>query len=130
MEQNFPAAAIIIRDKKVLLLHRIDGLKVWEFPGGKIEFGEHPEEAALREANEETGLEVKSSGLFSIISQVTPQNKHQIWFFYRCEIVSGEPKVNDEDHDKIGWFTMDEIKSMPDLALSVKGVLSELKIFL
>jgi 8-oxo-dGTP diphosphatase len=127
MEQNFPAAAIIVKDKKILLLHRVDGHKVWEFPGGKIEFGEHPEDAAMREAKEETGLVVKSQGIFSIVSQVTPQNKHQIWFFYRCEITSGEPRAADEDHDNFGWFTMDEIINMPDLALSVKGVLSELK---
>lgn len=126
-EQSFTSYALIVSNKKVLLLHRSVGFRVWEFPGGGIEFGESPEEAAVREAKEETGLTVKSIGLWMVNSQVTPQKHHHIWFLYRCKIMNGNPSVSDEDHDEIGWFTFEEMKNLPDLALSVKAILPQLK---
>jgi len=125
--QSFPSAACIIKNKKILLLHRIVGFKVWEFPGGKIEFGESPEEAAIRETKEETGLTVKSLGLMSINSHVTPQNHHHICFCYKCKILRGKIKVSDDDHDRCKWLTFDEMKKLPDMALSLKAFLPQLK---
>ncbi|OGL95167.1 hypothetical protein A2348_02490 [Candidatus Uhrbacteria bacterium RIFOXYB12_FULL_58_10] len=56
------AVAMVIRDGNLLLLERRDANPMWdhkwEFPGGKIEEGEHPENAMRREVIEETGLEV------------------------------------------------------------------------
>ena len=53
------ALAIVLRDERILLARRPHGSHLaglWEFPGGKIEPGEEPAEAALRELREETGL--------------------------------------------------------------------------
>ncbi|MBU2862506.1 NUDIX hydrolase [Reinekea forsetii] len=52
------AMAVVVRDSKVLLQHRYRHSVgfVYEFPGGSIDGDEHPEEAALRELEEETGL--------------------------------------------------------------------------
>lgn len=129
-EQCFVSAALLVKNDKILLLHRSVGFRVWEFPGGGIEFGESPEKAAEREANEETGLTVKSAGLLGVFSHVTPQKKHHIWFLYRCKILGDEERVADDDHDKKGWFTLKEMESLPDLALSVKDMLPKLKGFL
>jgi len=126
-DQYFPSAACVIKNKKILLLHRIVGFKVWEFPGGKIEFGESPEEAAIRETKEETGLTVKSLGLMAINSHITPQNHHHIWFCYKCKMLRGKIKVSDEDHDRYKWFTFDEMKKLPDMASSLKAFLPQLK---
>lgn len=125
-KQCFGAAACIIKNKKVLLLHRVSNFDVWEFPGGGIEFGESPEDAAVRETKEETGLKVKSKGFLTINSHVTPQKHHHIWLHYRCIIINGEVKVNKE-HTEYGWFSIKEIKKLPNLALSVKHVLPELQ---
>ena len=129
INQSFTSAMCIVKNKKILLLHRTVGFKVWEFPGGGIEFGESPEEAAVRETKEETGLTVKSLGLLEVNSHVTPQNHHHIWFFYRCKILRGRLKARDKDHDKYGWFNLEEMKGLPDLALSIRVILPHLKRF-
>jgi len=125
--QSFEVAACIIKNKKVLLIHRITGFDVWEFPGGKIELGENPKETAVREIKEETGLKVKNEGLITIDSHVTPQKRHHVWFHYKCKVLSGSIKIGDKDHTEYRWFTLCEVKKLPNLALSVKHILPELK---
>lgn len=125
--QSFVAAGCVIKNNKVLLLHRTTSFDVWEFPGGGIEFGEHPEDAAVREVKEETGLKVRSEGLIKIDSHVTPQNKHHILFHYKCKPLGGKIKIGDVDHSEYGWFSFKELKDLPNLALSVKHILPELK---
>jgi 8-oxo-dGTP diphosphatase len=126
-QQGFPSAACIIKNNKILLLHRTTGFDVWEFPGGKIEFGESPEEAAIRESKEETGLTVKSLGLITISSEVTPQKHHHVWFYYKCKILKGKLKIGDKKHSEYKWFTFKEMKKLPNLALSVRHVLPDLQ---
>lgn len=50
------AAAIIVRDNKVLAARREHGMEGWELPGGKLEPGESAEDACRREISEELGL--------------------------------------------------------------------------
>lgn len=60
------ACALIDTDMRVLLAQRPDGKSLaglWEFPGGKLEQGERPEEALIRELNEELGIIVKTDCL-------------------------------------------------------------------
>jgi 8-oxo-dGTP diphosphatase len=57
------ALAVITHDGLVLLGRRADGIPPWVFPGGKIEPGESPEDAAVRETLEETGLRVRVTGV-------------------------------------------------------------------
>ena len=60
------AAALVDSDDRVLIAQRPAGKTLaglWEFPGGKLEAGERPEEALIRELNEELGVVVKSACL-------------------------------------------------------------------
>jgi 8-oxo-dGTP diphosphatase len=57
------AVAIVTCDRGILVGQRRDGNPPWTFPGGKIEPGESPEGAAVREALEETGLRVRATGV-------------------------------------------------------------------
>ncbi|EAX47152.1 NUDIX hydrolase [Thermosinus carboxydivorans Nor1] len=60
-------AAIIINDGKVLIAQRAENQKLagkWEFPGGKIESGETPEECLIREINEELGINIEVNDFF------------------------------------------------------------------
>ena len=63
------AAAIIIKNNQVLMVKRkIRPYKdTWMFPAGFIDYGEHPQEAVVREVKEETGLKVKKVNLLEVI---------------------------------------------------------------
>lgn len=61
MVEHHSAGAVVIIDRHVLLLRRIDRNE-WVFPKGHLERGERPEDAAVREVREETGLEIALLG--------------------------------------------------------------------
>ncbi|MDU6924847.1 8-oxo-dGTP diphosphatase MutT [Franconibacter helveticus 513] len=62
----------------------------WEFPGGKVEAGESPEQALVRELAEETGINVTSATLFESLEYQFPDRHITLWFFL-VESWEGEP---------------------------------------
>ena len=107
-------AAIIQRKGKVLIAQRLPDSRFepnkWEFPGGKVDFGEHPEESLKRELEEELGIIVDVGPLYSLASHVYDQNglkRHVVVLFYRCELVSGEPRII--DCQDIEWINRQEL---------------------
>ncbi|SED09824.1 NUDIX domain-containing protein [Paenibacillus sp. GP183] len=99
-------ASVIIFDEegKVLMLHRADNHS-WCFPGGAVELGEKVEEAAMREAYEETGLkvEVEDLELFGVFSgpdlhYIYPHGDevYNVDIVYITNKFSGKVKINNE----------------------------------
>jgi 8-oxo-dGTP diphosphatase len=66
------------------------GAGLWEFPGGKVEFGEHPEACLVREIREELNLEVAIDRFFDIASHVYSGGPHVILLCYICRVIGGE----------------------------------------
>lgn len=63
-------AAVVIRDGKVLITRRPEGKRhpgLWEFPGGKVDPGESPEEALCREIREELDAAIQVDGIFEVV---------------------------------------------------------------
>jgi 8-oxo-dGTP diphosphatase len=86
------AAAVVIEQGKVLLTRRHEGSHLaglWEFPGGKLEDGESPEEALVRECREECGIEVSVGEVLDVTHHRYPE-KDVLLLFYRCELRAGE----------------------------------------
>lgn len=93
---------IIWKDGKVFIARRKPEKSMggyWEFPGGKIEEGEDPEKALIRELKEELGMEVTVKGYFAV-------NKHQYEKFiidllaYECDFVTATYQLTDHDEWK------------------------------
>lgn len=113
------AAGIIIKDRKVLLLSNKKHGKVrLEPPGGKVHKGEGIEESVVREAKEELGIKVGYLRFLGSYGTDSPEGDFMV-HMYLCDIVSGEPKVLEEDKfSGFGWYGYEDL-----LRLKCKGTL-------
>ncbi len=91
-------AALIVREGRLLIARRPEGRHMagrWEFPGGKLEKGESPEDAVEREIREELGLDVRAGRIYQAIAYSYPE-KDVLLLFYAAAVVSGEPRPIEE----------------------------------
>ena len=103
---------ICLKGEDVLLIRR--GTKPlagdWSIPGGRIEFGERAEAAALRELVEETGVTARLVGLVDVVYAIFTSRttgaiaRHYLLFDYAAVWVSGEPVAGD-DADHAEWIS-------------------------
>ena len=91
------AAALVDADRRVLLQQRAPGRQMeglWEFPGGKIEAGESPERALIRELDEELGISVEAACLAPAAFASEPLgDRHLLLLLYACRKWSGTPRA-------------------------------------
>jgi 8-oxo-dGTP diphosphatase len=106
-------AAVVIREGRVLLTRRAEGKHLagmWEFPGGKLEDGESPEEALVRECREECGIEIEVAEILEVTHHRYPE-KNLLLLFYRCALRSGE--VRHLEVDEHAWVAPEDLGSYP-----------------
>ena len=118
--------AIIRRDGKILIAQRAEDDEcplMWEFPGGKIEEGETPEQCIVREIKEELNLTIRPVGVFMRIVYHLDEKRIPITFF-DAEITGGEMRLC--VHADVKWIKEEEIPNyefMPPDARAVKKLL-------
>ncbi len=99
---------IVRRGDEVLLVHRrgAHGAGTWSSPGGNLDFGEDPAECAVRESEEETGVEVGAPRFVGVTNDVfEPENKHYVTLWFEAEHVAGEEYVRARDElSEVGCF--------------------------
>ena len=109
------AVALIDRDGRVLLAQRPEGKQLaglWEFPGGKVDPGETPEAALIRELKEELGVDTAESCLspFTFASH-TYEDFHLLMPLYVCRVWQGIPQPL--EGQKLAWARPNEMKKYP-----------------
>ena len=104
-------AAIIIKDGKVFATQRGYGqwLGWWEFPGGKIESGECPQEALVREILEELDAEIEVGDLLDTIEWDYP-DFHLTMHCFICSLLSESLHLN--EHEAATWLTKETLHSV------------------
>jgi len=116
---DFTVSIFIAQNRKVLFIFHKQ-LNRWLPIGGHIELSENPEQAALREAKEESGLEVELVGDFSPLKteegfvpllapayldiHLIKEPHWHIGMVYFARVKSGEVKLNEEEHKDIQWL--------------------------
>lgn len=113
MKKNlYVVGAVIVENGKILCAQRGPSKSLplkWEFPGGKIEEGESPQEALRREINEEMGCEI----------EIGEQVEHTVYEYdfglvhlttYYCKLLEGKPILT--EHVSIKWLSPNELKSL------------------
>lgn len=104
-------AAVIMKEGKVFATQRGYGefKDGWEFPGGKVEAGESPEEALRREIREELEVEVNVGDLIDTIEYDYPAF-HLSMKCYACTIAGGSPHLL--EHEAARWLSEDQLDSV------------------
>ncbi|MCX4863483.1 MULTISPECIES: NUDIX hydrolase [unclassified Streptomyces] len=110
-EQQRISTAIIADGDRVLMIRRRvkEGKLSWAFPGGGIEAGETPEQAAVRETVEEVELEVKA---VKVLGERVHPNTGRHMTYVACEPIAGEPAVGDEEEiAEVAWVKHADIST-------------------
>ena len=111
MKQIEVVAAIIRKGDKIFATQRGYGewKDWWEFPGGKMEVGETPEEALKREIREELSAEISVGELLTTVEYDYPAF-HLTMHCFRCTLVGEALHLN--EHEAARWLTKDELDSV------------------
>lgn len=115
------AAAIIHSADKIFATQRGYGefKGGWEFPGGKIEAGETPEQALKREIREELDTEIEVGELFDTVEYDYPAF-HLTMYCYLCTVKSGGLVL--KEHEAAGWLTGETLDSVEWLPADIELV--------
>ncbi len=109
------AVALVDRDGRILLAQRPEGKSMaglWEFPGGKVETGESPEDALIRELHEELGIETWNSCLAPLtFASHAYEEFHLLMPVFVCRKWEGTPQP--KEGQTLKWVPVNKLREYP-----------------
>lgn len=116
MKQHVATRAIIRKDGRTLLLRRATGrdeiLTKYELPGGKVAYGEQPDDAIKRHIQEATGLSTQTTQLFDVLTYVDKDDRdlQYVFILYLVSLVSNGSKIRlGQKYDKYSWEKLSDV---------------------
>lgn len=125
---------VIVEDERILVVKRgkDPGAGTWAFPGGRLELGETLAEAAMREAREETNLEVEPGEVLAVMDFIEADEEGDVRFHYvlidvSAERVGGTLRPGDDSVDArwVGREELDELPMAPRMAEMIRRLLGD-----
>jgi 8-oxo-dGTP pyrophosphatase MutT (NUDIX family) len=120
---SLASGVVIFREDRaeVLLVHQAYGRHLWTTPGGMLDVGEAPADAAVRECAEELGCEVRLDRLVGVYYLRRPARRHRIGFLFEGILDGATPALADDELDDLGWFPSDGLprRSSPGLDIVI-----------
>lgn len=108
---------------QVLILDKVkkEGWEGLTFPGGKVEEGESFEDSVIREAKEETNLDISNPKLVGIITWLSDDRK-DVGLLYQTSDFEGDLQVDNRE-GKLSWMDYGEFKNIPNKSMSMDKIL-------
>ncbi|WP_227497307.1 NUDIX hydrolase [Planctomonas psychrotolerans] len=133
MQIRVAAYGVVLDNGRILLAHwNQNGAEGWTLPGGGLEFGEHPVDAAVREIAEETGYTASVDRLLGIDTIAIPAVSRfdgsgvpmqALRIIYRASVVGGAlASERDGSTDEAAWFDVDDLASVHTVDLVSVGI--------
>ena len=98
---SFATAVVVHEDGEQVLLHQREDFRLWALPGGNIEEGEIPEQAAVRETFEETGYKIE---IERYVGKYHRPQLNDVRFVYQGLVIGGEAIERGPEIWQVGWF--------------------------
>lgn len=124
--QRVGVCGLLIQDGKALVVRRSAKEKYFsgycELPGGRVEFGEHPDVAVTREFFEETGIQTEIIRPYSVFSY-THDTRHAVEVLYLLRPIAETNVMLSEEHDEYHWVTPEELERIvitPEMKENIK----------
>ena len=96
-----------------MLLQRrknVHGEGTWSSPGGHLDFGEDPAACAIREAFEETGLDVRAVTFVGITNDLFDEERHYVTLWFLTTSFTGEAVISaGYEMSELGWFALEKL---------------------
>ncbi|MDO9231268.1 MAG: NUDIX domain-containing protein [bacterium] len=132
--QIYVVIALIENDKgEILFQKRVDPMipdadGKWEFPGGRVEYGESPEDTVRRETIEEIGCEIELISMLPLVQsniwgRADKKEQHVLVSCYKARLISGIPISTDKKVSRVCWFAKDKIDQL-DMLESVRNFIN------
>ncbi len=130
-----PSVSVLVhdeRDRLMLVRHADSGL--WGLVGGAVEIDERPDDAAVRETQEETGLRIEVTRLVTTLGgpkfRVRYSNGDEtayVTIVYEARVIAGEPQPDGDEVLELRWFSRDELEMIePELGTIARATLEAL----
>ncbi|GAA1647520.1 NUDIX hydrolase [Actinoplanes couchii] len=110
--------AVVLDDHDRVLMVRRSDTGEWALTTGCLEPGEQPAAGAIREVEEETGLDVTVERVLSVeaLDLSKAPNGDQVYWMaigVLCRVIGGEARVNDDESVEVGWFAPEDVPPLP-----------------
>ena len=117
---SLSVGVIVIKDSDVLLVKHNYGSAKGKYlnPGGFLKDGELPEEAAMREVLEETGIRVSPAGMIAVRCR-----SNEWYMVLKADYIEGTPRANSEENDEALFMDIEEALSNPSVTDTAKTLI-------